>query len=217
MKKSLIALAVAGAFAAPAFAATENVDVYGKMHVSVSVFDNTADSIPGDPATRGTSDLQFSSNASRIGFKGAEDLGGGLNAIWQVESGVNLDEGSGSLASRNSFLGLKGGFGTVLLGNHDTPLKLVGRAVDLFGDTMADSRNVMGGGSDTRAKNVVAYITPDFSGFSVAAAYSTDPANQGTQIKVGTPAVQLDTGDQDSNGAYNVSATYANGPIYAGL
>src|SRR5512139_678439 len=175
MKKSLIALAVAGAFAAPAFAATENVDVYGKVHVSVSVFDETVDTGTVDPITgaivaehRGTSDLQFSSNASRIGFKGAEDLGGGLAAIWQIESGVNLDEGSGNWASRNSFVGLKGGFGTVLAGNHDTPLKLVGRAVDLFGDTMADSRNVMGGGSDTRAKNVVAYITPSSSGFSVA-------------------------------------------------
>jgi len=227
MKKSLIALAVAGAFAAPAFAATENVDVYGKVHVSVSVFDNTFDSYT-DPVTgkqyRGTSDLQFSSNASRIGFKGAEDLGGGLSAIWQIESGVNLDEGSGNWASRNSFVGLKGGFGTAILGNHDTPLKLVGRAVDLFGDTMADSRNVMGGGSDLRAKNTVAYISPDFSGFSIAAAYTNDPANQGTQINPFVLSGGLidnktpwDTGDQDSNGAYNVSGTYANGPLYLGL
>src|SRR5574340_529554 len=165
MKKSLIALAVAGAFAAPAVAATENVE-----------------SIPGDPNPRGTSDLQFSSNASRIGFKGAEDLGGGLSAIWQIESGVSVDEGSGSWASRNTFLGLKGGFGTVLAGNHDTPLKPVGRAVDLFGDTMADSRNVLGGGSDMRAKNTVAYITPSFSGLTIAAAYTNDPKNEGTQI-----------------------------------
>jgi predicted porin len=222
MKKSLIALAVAGAFSAPAFAATENVDVYGKLHVSVSIFDETVDSSVGPDGIagtaddqRGTSDLQFSSNASRIGFKGAEDLGGGLSGIWQIESGVSLDEGTGSLASRNSFLGLKGGFGTVLLGNHDTPLKLVGRAVDLFGDTMADSRNVLGGGSDTRAKNTVAYISPSFSGLSIAAAYTNDPGNEGTEI----PAMKAlgDTGDQDSNGAYNLNATYTNGPLFLGL
>src|SRR5574340_1340945 len=230
MKKSLIALAVAGAFAAPAFAATENVDVYGKLHMSVSIFDETVDSIPGDPNTRGTSDLQFSSNASRIGFKGAEDLGGGLSAIWQIESGVSVDEGSGSWASRNTFLGLKGGFGTVLAGNHDTPLKRVGRAVDLFGDTMADSRNVLGGGSDMRAKNTVAYITPSFSGLTIAAAYTNDPGNQGTQINpkvlglpdpvTGLPSTSttgIDTGDQDSNGAYNLNATYTNGPLYVGF
>ena len=226
MKKSLIALAVAGAFAAPAFAATSNVDVYGKLHASVSLFDETVDTrtLPGpdgilgtadDVTERGTNDMQFSSNASRIGFKGSEDLGGGLNAIWQIESGVNLDEQTGTLASRNSFVGLNGGFGTVLLGNHDTPLKLVGRAVDLFGDTMADSRNVMGGGSDARAKNVLAYISPSFSGFSVAAAYTTDLAGKGSQIAAATKAG--DTGDQADNGAYNLNATYTNGPIYVGV
>src|SRR5512139_3608005 len=114
MKKSLIALAVAGAFAAPAFAATENVDVYGKLHMSVSVFQDQQEDVAGTAKNEGVSDLQISSNASRIGFKGAEDLGGGLSAIWQVESGVNLDEQTGNWASRNSFVGLKGGFGTVL-------------------------------------------------------------------------------------------------------
>ncbi len=226
MKKSLIALAVAGAFAAPAFAATSNVDVYGKLHASVSVFDEPVDTVvlagtdsvlgtADDVTQRGTNDLQISSNASRIGFKGSEDLGGGLNAIWQIESGVNIDEQSGTLASRNSFVGLNGGFGTVLLGNHDTPLKLVGRAVDLFGDTMADSRNVMGGGSDARAKNVLAYISPSFSGFSVAAAYTTDLAGEGT--KIGAAKTAGDTGDQADNGAYNLNATYTNGPIYVGV
>ena len=197
MKKSLIALAVAGAFAAPAFAATENVDVYGKMHMSLSMFDDQPD---------GVNDVQISSNASRFGIKGAEDLGGGLSGIWQVESTVILDEQSGGLASRNSFVGLKGGFGTVLLGNHDTPLKLVGRAVDLFGDTMADSRNVNGIGSDTRAKNVLAYITPNMGGFGVAAAYSTD-FNGAT----------ANAGDAADNAVYNLSVTYNNGPIFVGL
>ena len=198
MKKSLIALAVAGAFAAPAFAATSNVDVYGKLHVSVSMFDDH------DDATY--NDLQVSSNASRIGLKGSEDLGGGLSAIWQIESGVNVDEQNGTLASRNSFVGLKGGFGTLLAGNHDSPLKLVGRAVDLFGDTMADSRNVMGGGSDTRVDNVIVYLTPEMGGFGVAAAYFTDDGSS-----------TATTGDAADDGAFNLNATYKNGPIYVGV
>ena len=195
MKKSLIALAVAGTFAAPAFAATENVDVYGKLHVSLN--------IPGDQTDTGagSGDLQLASNASRIGFKGAEDLGGGLSAIWQLEQTVNLDEGGGNFATRNSFLGLKGGFGTVIAGRHDTPLKLVGRAVDLFGDTMADSRNVLNGGSDTRSNNTIAYMTPEMGGFGIAAAYVTD---------LGTDEVADAT-------AYNLNATYKNGPLYLGL
>lgn len=196
MKKSLIALAVAGVVSAPAFAATSNVDVYGVMNAAVSYVDDQPDSI---------NDIQFSTFGSRIGFKGAEDLGGGLKAIWQIESGINFEEKNGSMSGRNSFVGLSGGFGTALIGNHDTPLKLVGRAVDLFGDTIGDSRNVMGGGSDTRANNVVAYITPDMSGFSIAAAYSTDLNTSGN------------AGDADNSGVYNVNATYKNGPLYLGL
>ncbi|MFZ3041094.1 MAG: porin [Thiobacillus sp.] len=227
MMKKILAAAIVSAFAAPAFAATSNVDVYGKLHMSVSLFDESIDGYT-DPLTgntfRGTSDLQFSSNASRIGFKGAEDLGGGLKAIWQIESAVNLDEGGNDFAGRNSFIGLSGSFGTALIGTHDTPLKLVGRQVDLFGDTMADSRNVLGGGSDTRAKNVVAYMTPNMSGFAIAAAYSTDLKNEGTQINEDGVAIvdsinkkKLDSGDQSDNGAYNLNATYANGPLFLGL
>lgn len=222
MMKKILAAAIVSAFAAPAFAATANVDVYGKLHASVSMFDESIESYTNPVTgvtTRGTNDLQFSSNASRIGFKGAEDLGGGLKAIWQIESGVNLDEGGDSFAGRNTFIGLSGGFGTALIGTHDTPLKLVGRAVDLFGDTMADSRNVLGGGSDMRAKNVAVYMTPNMGGFSMAAAYSTDPKNQGTNVTAAqNPALTVkDTGDQADNGAYNLNATYNNGPLFLGL
>jgi predicted porin len=204
MKKSLIALAVAGTFAAPAFAATENVDVYGKLHLSVN--------LPSDQTTtgNGSNDLQLSSNASRFGIKGAEDLGGGLSAIWQFEQTLVMEESGdaskGELANRNSFIGLKGGFGTVLAGRHDTPLKSVGRAVDLFGDTMADSRNVMGGGSDTRVDNVIVYLTPEMGGFGVAAAYFTDDASAASN-----------NGDAADDGAFNLNATYKNGPIYVGV
>lgn len=223
MMKKILAAAIVSAFAAPAFAATANVDVYGKVHASVSMFDETVDAGAGTDGIfgtaddqRGTNDLQFSSNASRIGFKGAEDLGGGLKAIWQIESAVTLDEGGNDgFAGRNSFIGLSGGFGTALIGTHDTPLKLVGRKVDLFGDTMADSRNVLGGGSDMRAKNVAVYMTPNMGGFGIAAAYSTDPKAAGTQIAAVKAAG--DTGDQADNGAYNLNATYANGPLFLGL
>jgi len=204
--KKILALAIASAFAAPAFAATSNVDIYGKFSYSMNLLDNQ---------TETNNDLQFTNNSSRIGFKGAEDLGGGLSAIWQVESSVNLDEGGGFGSGRNTFIGLKSGWGTVLGGKHDTPLKLVGRAVDMFGDGFADSRNVMGGGSDTRANNVVAYLSPNFSGFALAAAYSTD---LGSGYTVGTaPATTAYTADKDSSDLYNLSATYSNGPLYLGV
>ncbi len=194
MMKKILAAAIVSAFAAPAFAATANVDVYGKLHMSVNVFDDQA---------AGISDVGISSNASRIGFKGAEDLGGGLKAIWQLEQTVVLDEGSGSFATRNSFIGLNGGFGTVLVGRHDTPLKSVGRAVDLFGDSMADSRNVMVD-SNGRPNNVAMYKSPSFSGLNFDALYSTGTANGSAS-------------EPDDTDFYSLSATYKNGPVFLGL
>jgi len=193
--KKILAVALASAFAAPAFAATSNVDIYGRLHLSVNWYDDQPNSV---------SDIGISSNASRIGFKGSEDLGGGLKGIWQIESGFNADEQNGTLASRNSFVGLSGGWGTALLGNHDTPLKLVGRKVDLFGDTIGDSRNVMGGGSDARAQNVAAYISPNIAGFTFAGAYTTDLNGTGS------------TGDNEDEEAWNVNAEFAQGPFYVG-
>jgi len=231
MKKSLIALAIASAVSAPAFAATSNVDIYGKINVSVNWYDDQCASafdcsaVAGSSTTTGgINDISFTSNSSRIGFKGAEDLGGGLSAIWQIESGINTDEGNGNWASRNTFLGLKGGWGTALIGNHDTPLKLVGRAVDLFGDGLADSRNVLGGGSDMRTKNTFAYISPDMSGFGIAAAYSTDPSVVGatavpfdpTQTSLGYAISSANTSDAEDRDVWNVNATYSNGPLYLG-
>ena len=221
MKKSLIALAIASAVSAPAFAATANVDIYGVLNMSMNFFDNQLEGTV-DGSKVGGADWQFSSNASRIGFKGAEDLGGGLTAIWQIESTVNLDEGKNgnTFATRNSFVGLKGNFGTALIGRHDTPFKLVGRAVDLFGDTIADSRNLMGfstsafkiageefdlATSDMRADNVVAYISPNWTGFSFAAAYSTDPVSSNSSAP-----------DQIDMSVYSLNATYTNGGLYLG-
>ena len=209
MKKSLIALAIASAVSAPAFAATSNVDVYGKINMTLGWFADQPKAI---------SDVQVSSIASRIGFKGNEDLGGGMAAIWQIESVVNLDEQTGTFASRNSFVGLKGGFGTALIGNYDTPLKLVGRAVDLFADTFGDSRNVLGVGTDIRVKNVVAYVSPSWSGFSFAAAYTPDPAttaNNGGDLGNINGIGPLNVGA--TGNVYNFNGTYTNGPVYVGV
>lgn len=176
MNKKLLALAVAAALVpAAAMADSGNVTIYGSLHMSV-------DSL-SDGSNR---ELNVSSNSSYIGFKGNEDLGNGLKAVWQMESLVGIGQtgaanGDGSdsanrLTSRNSYLGLAGGFGTALLGKHDTPLKIVGRKADLFGDQIGDSRNLIanGGIGDLRPDNVVAYISPTISGFHGAIAYVTN-------------------------------------------
>lgn len=212
MKKSLIALAVAGAFAAPAFAATSNVDIYGTLRFSLDRVDSSA---------ANSDTWKINDQTSRIGFKGTEDLGGGLKAVWQIEQGLTtaagpLDDASGAATNtafgnagmRNTFIGLAGGFGTVVIGRHDTPYKLGGSA-DLFGDTSADSQKNGSGiigrnGFDNRVAGTIAYISPDWSGFHFAVA--TVP---GEAIGAGSADGLMD--------AYSMVGVYANGPLKATL
>ena len=144
MQKKLIALAIAGAFVAPAaFAESGNVTIYGIMDASYDITDN------GNSTTaQGEKTNKVSSNSSRLGFKGSEDLGNGLSAVWQLETGINVDGTTASnLNSRNTFVGLSGKtWGTVILGKHDTPYKISTRSLDMFGDGLADNRNIMGAG-----------------------------------------------------------------------
>jgi predicted porin len=197
MKKNLIALAVAAAVAAP-MVASADATIYGRLHEDFGSVSN------GDEST-----MAVTNNASRIGFKGSEDLGNGLKAIWQIESSLGNDAESfsgGSLASRNTFVGLSGGFGTALIGKHDTPYKIIGRKIDLFGDQYGDTRAITNGfGQDARLNNVVAYATPDLGGFGVLAAYAAPNA-------VDNSATQLD----ESKGSYSINGTYTHDMFWIG-
>lgn len=205
MKKSLIALAVAGAFVAPAFADTANVNVGGQMHLSLDYLDADTAAASGN--------WNVSSNVSNIYFKGTEDLGGGMKAVWQVQTYFdagatgNADGSFGGTAngvgSGNTYVGLNGGFGTVLLGKHEAPLKIVSRKVDLFNNQIGDSRNLTAGAAnDIRPNNVLAYATPNMNGFEATIAYVTNTA-------AGAATDASDT-------AVSMNAFYTNGPLLLG-
>lgn len=207
MQKKLIAVAVAGLVSGAAFAQS-NVTIYGQVRVSVDRV---------DLSTQNQDRMQVSDEASRIGFKGAEDLGNGLKAVWQWESALNTTNSTTiGTTQRNTFLGLAGGFGTVLAGTHDTPYKLGGSA-DLFGDTAADAQCngsttvtcVIGrNGYDNRLTNVLAYISPTWGGFHFAV------AGVAGEEAGGTPANNDAKGLAD---AYSMVGVYEAGPVKATL
>jgi predicted porin len=157
---------------------------------------------------------QGKDRANRVGVKGSEDLGNGLKAIYQVEFAVQLDDTNGDISSgsdpvamRNSFLGLAGDWGTFLVGRHDTPFKISTGKLDLFSDTMADYNGTVGF-DDKRTDNTVAYISPSFSGFSLAlAAVAPGGATSDDDL---TPNINADSFD-----GYSLAAIYSNGPFYA--
>jgi len=214
MNKKFIALAVAGILAAP-MAAQAEATLYGKFHVGIDSLSNTIYN-PGAPGNvQDISGIHITSDASRIGVKGSEDLGGGLSAIYQMEAGVSLtNDANGhtgsNIAGRMSYLGLAGGWGAVLVGNLDSALKSINK--DPFADTVADNNNVLGQlGEDLRASHAVAYATPNFSGVSAVIAYAPDQQkNAGTTANTYTAAAN-DT-KQD---AWTGNLSYNNGPIYA--
>jgi predicted porin len=149
MKKTLLALIIASAIPAAAFA---DVVVYGKANVSVQNADEAEES-----------KLELVSNASRIGVKGGEEINSGLKAIYQFEYQTEVDDGAGggsnqTFTQRNIYVGLQGSGGTIIGGHFDTPVKTAQEKVDLFNDLEGDINYLVDG--ETRSKNIVQYTTP---------------------------------------------------------
>ena len=151
MKKTLIALAVLAASGAAM--AQSSVTLYGVVDANLTWEDNGAQSITRmDPSRL---------NGNRFGFRGVEDLGGGMSAIFQLESGFNLDTGASASATsffnRLSFVGLTGGFGTVKLGRQNNALYSNLGTFDPMGNALAGDSASLFQYSGSRNDNVISY------------------------------------------------------------
>lgn len=212
MQKKILVLALAAAISSPAFADTANVTVYGTVDMA---FGGTTYGAATN-GTAGTSTTQVSSQVTKLGFKGAEDMGDGVSAVWQIEQQLDIDAaGSGksthtTFAGRNSYGGLKSdSMGTVLLGIYDTPYKVATRKLDVFADQIPDNRGLMGGGTagglhDARLGNSVAYVSPDMNGFSAAVSYVAGAEAAATSGTI-------------KGSAWSLAGMYNAGPLYAAL
>jgi predicted porin len=129
MQKKIIALAVAGLVSGAAFAQT-NVTVYGVADASFESASATGSAYGFNNDRKSFN--RVNTNSSLIGFRGTESLGGGLDAIFQFESGANFDSAGALSLGRDSFVGLRSAsFGTVRLGNISGPTRVLGANVDL--------------------------------------------------------------------------------------
>jgi predicted porin len=192
MKKSLLALAVLGAFAGAAQAQT-NVTLYGLVDIGVATGDGGGDD------GRLTQMSSGNNAASRWGIRGTEDLGSGLKASFVLENGFDSSDGSGGAGfSRLAYLGLGGAFGEVRLGRQDTLIKTLSGIIDPFGAAgMANIHDYFLGGMDQRTPNNLTYMTPNFGGFTAAAQYGFGETE----------------GDSGANRDLSLSLGYANGPL----
>lgn len=200
MQKSIVALAVAGVLAASAVAQAETT-LYGSARIGVEY-------VQGKGSGKDSS-WDVANQASRLGVKGSEDLGGGLSAIYQYEFGVNID-GNGTGANnpwgqRLSFVGLQGGFGTVALGRQYRPAyTFVSQYTDIFNGNITNPYSLTS--NDQRMGNAVAYVTPTFSGFTAAAAVLMDGAANREDVDA------FEAGIGYSNGPLNLGFSYSYQP-----
>lgn len=197
MKKSLLALAVLGAFAGAA-SAQSSVTVYGIVDLGLTSQD-TGLTAGSDRKTGITSGNQ---SASRIGFKGTEDLGNGLKANFVLEAGFAADAGTATAGfDRLSTVGLSGGFGAVNMGKQTTAMKDGYDQIDPFGDggQIAPISRVFFGGTQGNGRiiNSVKYSSNSYSGFKFTADYGF-----GEQV-----------GSVNNTSQYGLGVGYVNGPL----
>lgn len=148
---SLLTIPAANAVAEPAF--------YGRANVSFELVDEAG----------GNTDTELSSNASRLGVKGTEQLNEAYKVIYQLEYGVDFDD-KDTFSQRNIFIGLQSDWGAVIAGHFDTPFKRAQGDVDLFNDLRGDIKTITP--HDNRESNSVMYSTPEsFGPFAANVAY----------------------------------------------
>ena len=159
MKKLLLSAAIVSTmgFASHGFAAGPiDGTVYGKVNVSLVNADDGSND-----------EWKLNSNASRLGVKGKSEIAEGLTLVYKAEFEVCVDDGDckgQTFTQRNIMAGIKGSFGTVWAGKHDTPTKLAQSKIDLFNDLEGDIKNTFEG--ENRVSNIVAYSSPEINGFS---------------------------------------------------
>ena len=220
MKHKILAIALVSALPLVAQAQT-SVTMYGMVDASIGVENNDA---PGESSR--TVVTSGSQSSSRIGFRGTEDLGNGLKALFNIEAGVAVDTGAtdSNMFQRRAVVGLQGAFGTVTVGREYGPIAAVAGASDTLGQGFYGS-NLAAFGTNRltrRLSNSVNYQSNPLSGFTLRAAYgagerSVDPsgdvtgvaleyANAGLYIGAGYQNVErLATGDDKE---YNAGIGY---------
>jgi len=178
-QKTMRKLALAGAMGMGALGAQaqSNVTIYG-------VLDGTVETASAKGATVAGQDVaqryRENSNSSLIGYKGSEDLGGGLRAIFQIEYGLNLDVGSGGAPNRDTFVGLAGELGSFKMGFVTSPMRGLGGKLNWIPGSTSIANNIgifttLNGqqlGLNSRIPNALLYNSPTISGFEGALMYS---------------------------------------------
>ena len=201
--RATLGLAAGLCLLAGSAAAQSTVTIYGRINTAL-------EHVSASRSPVSLTQTRLTSNRSVVGFSGAEDLGGGLKTIWQIEGGFALDTGTGSLFNRDTRVGLAGDFGTLFVGVWALPYTAATAGFDPFYPTTAGYMAIMGNGSapttdnvidtssfDRRQRNQIQYWSPKLGGFSARLAYGFN------EERVGAARPSL----------LSMAGTYEDGPL----
>ena len=168
----LLRTSLIGLLSSHGLAQADAPQVYGRLNLGVEAMSVHGD-VPASPT-------RLSNYRSVFGIRGAEDLGGGLQLLFQVEGTLAPDTGSGALAARDTRIGLAGRWGTLFAGNWSTPYTAASAGLDPFYPSTAGYMSIMGNGSaasadnasdtsafDRRQRNSLHYWSPAWHGLSL--------------------------------------------------
>lgn len=166
----------------PLGAQAQQAQIYGRLNTAIEHL----------RISSGATLERLSNNRSVLGFRGEEDLGDGLKAIWQIEGSLSLDTGAGGPANRDTRLGLTGPWGTAFAGVWTLPYTSATSDFDPFYPTTAGYMALMGNGAasttdhlidrsafDRRQQNQLQYWSPVMGGLSARLAYSPNEGEEG--------------------------------------
>lgn len=209
--------------------ATTSLQIYGRLYPYIVNERGSGATNPGTPlatiastaSPTGINNVSrttgMEAGNSRLGFRGVEDLGGGVKARFQLEGVVDVDSGgpaTGYQFNRDTFVGLEGGFGAVRLGNLDTIFKNYGDTIGILGvssGTFLSSSNILrkpGFGTNNasrfheRRANSFQYETPKMGAFQAGLQYATEEAGSEEAVDPRT---------------YSFGVKYDQGPFYVAL
>ena len=209
MNKKLIALAVAGALAAPAIASAQgtNVTIFGRVQQEYSGVDNGSNAYQGG--------LNDNARSSRWGLQIAEDLGRGLKAIARLEQGINTGSGTAN-TPREQWVGLSSAaWGDVKFGRVQSPFKdfAGGMTIDPFayttlqangaGGTMSGGANGMGSGANGFVNGAIRFDSVQTEGFSFAGLLMPGDANNFDPTRNGNDTASVFGGGGGNTGGKN--------------
>jgi len=208
MNKKVMAVAIAGLFAAPgvALAQKSTVEIYGRANLGIDYYEAQG---AANPYNNREGRVRVFDGSSRVGFRGTEDLGSGLRAIFQIETGINIDNGSNSgqggqantssgfWASRDSFVGLDSNFGRLTFGrqsmywangvNAQFAANYINTEIPWTNGTQLGRISTAAAGSaPARVSNTVQYTSPTLAGMNLTVSFSPGTKESVQNIGAGT-------------------------------